>query len=89
MAKYILTNKVVDDISKIWNYTLEKWSEYQADKYYQMLLENINDVAYNPDFGKDYSGVIEDLLGFRAGRHIIFYSKIDIDKILIVRIIHE
>ena len=40
MAKYKLTNKAVDDLTQIWNYTLDKWSESQADKYYYMLLDN-------------------------------------------------
>ena len=50
MAKYILTNKAVDDLSEIWNYTLRKLSENQADKYYKALLESIIDIANNPDF---------------------------------------
>jgi len=49
MAKYKLTNKAVDDLTKIWNYTFDKWSENQADKYYLMLLENCNEVACNPE----------------------------------------
>lgn len=89
MAKYILTNKAVDDLSEIWNYTLRKLSENQADKYYKALLESIIDIANNPDFGKNYSVIIEDLLGIRFGRHIVFYRKIDIDKLLIIRILHE
>ena len=35
MAKHKLTNKAVEDLTEIWNYTYDKWSEYQADKYYQ------------------------------------------------------
>ena len=31
MAKFIITNKAVEDLSKIWNYTYEFWSENQAD----------------------------------------------------------
>jgi toxin ParE1/3/4 len=89
MAKYLLTNKAVEDLSQIWNYTFDNWSERQADNYYQMLIDNFNEIAINPDFGKNYSGVIEDLLGVRAGRHIIFYQKIDGDNILIIRILHE
>ncbi len=89
MAKYKLTNKAVDDLTHIWNYTIDRWSENQADKYYQLLLDNFNDVANNPDLGKNYSGVIENLLGFRAGRHIIFYRKIEEDEIEIIRILHE
>ncbi len=34
MANYILTNKAVDDLSSIWNYTFDFWSEQQADIYY-------------------------------------------------------
>lgn len=89
MAKYRLTNKAVDDLAQIWTYTLHRWSENQADKYYQMLLDNFNDITNNPDLRKNYSGVFESLLGFKAGRHIIFYRKIDDNEIEIIRILHE
>jgi Plasmid stabilization system protein len=89
MAKYKLTNKAVDDLTQIWNYTIDRWSENQADKYYQLLIDNFNDVANSPDLEKNYSGVIENLLGFRAGQHIIFYRKIEEDEIEIIRILHE
>lgn len=34
MNSYVLTNKAVEDLSSIWNYTAEEWSEVQADRYY-------------------------------------------------------
>ena len=34
MARYKLTNKAVEDLAQIWNYTFNKWSENQADTYY-------------------------------------------------------
>lgn len=89
MAKYRFTNKAVSDLTEIWNYTLDKWSENQADRYYHMLIENCKEVACNPDLGKGYSNVTENLLGFKAGRHIIFYSKIDKNEVEIIRILHE
>ena len=39
MGEYFLTQKAVEDLSVIWNSTVEEWSESQADKYYYMLLE--------------------------------------------------
>lgn len=51
MAKFKLTNKAVDDLTQIWNYTSHKWSETQADKYYQMLIDNFNEVANYPEIG--------------------------------------
>jgi toxin ParE1/3/4 len=89
MARYIITNKAVIDLSNKWNYTYSKWSEDQADKYYQMLLDTCVQIADNPDLGKDYSIVIDRLLGFRAGRHIFFYHSIEGDEIEVVRVLHE
>jgi len=89
MAKYKFTNKAIYDLTQIWNYTLIKWSEDQADKYYNMLLENCKEVASNPDLGKSYSGVTKTLLGFKAGRHIIFYRMIEDNEVEITRILHE
>ena len=89
MAKYRLTQKAVADLADIWNYTYDKWSENQADKYYQLLIDTFDQIADNPELGEDYSIVIEDLSGFRAGRHIIFYRNVEGDKIEVVRILHE
>jgi toxin ParE1/3/4 len=89
MAGYKFTNKAVDDLSQIWNYTVNEWSENQADIYYKMLLENCNELAHNPDSGKKYSEITENLLGFKAGSHIIFYRRIEGNEIEITRILHE
>ncbi|MFN2395998.1 MAG: type II toxin-antitoxin system RelE/ParE family toxin [Bacteroidales bacterium] len=89
MAKYRLTNRAVSDLRQIWNYTFDKWSENQADRYYKMLIDNFDELAINPNLGKDYHMVAESLLGFKAGRHIIFYHRIDNHEIEIVRILHE
>ena len=89
MASYKLTNKAVEDLTQIWNYTFDKWSENQADKYYLMLLENCNEIALNPGSGKKYSVIAEDLLVFKAGRHIIFYRKMEENVVEITRILHE
>lgn len=89
MAKYYLTNKAVEDLTKIWNYTIGKWSEKQADKYYRMLIANCQEIAVDPELGKNYDGIAPTLYGIRTVRHIIFYRKISINEIEITRILHE
>ncbi len=89
MAEYKLTNKAVADLNSIWNYTADNWSEYQADKYYNMLIDSFRDIANNPGLGKNYYGISSGLFGLKANRHIIFYRK-SLDKpIEITRILHE
>ena len=89
MAKYKLTNKAVEDLSKIWNYTLEVWSEKQADKYYDGLISNCHEIAKNPNLGKTYDGFSQQLLGMKVNRHIIFYRSLNENYIEITRILHE
>ena len=89
MAEYKLTNKAVEDLSKIWDYTFEVWSEQQADKYYDGLVSNCQEIAENPDFGKNYEGISKQLLGVEANRHIIFYRTLNENYVEITRILHE
>lgn len=89
MTKYYLTNKAVDDLTSIWNYTILNWSEQQADKYYGILIDTFHEIAKNPGLGKIYQGIIPTLFGLRAKRHIIFYRIISITEIEITRILHE
>ena len=89
MADYKLTNKAVVDLNSIWDYTADYWSEYQADKYYNMLIDTCQDIENNPDLGKNYDGISVDLYGFMANRHIIFYRKSADKPIEITRILHE
>tara|TARA_R110002124_G_scaffold283215_1_gene458969 strand:- start:2786 stop:3085 length:300 start_codon:yes stop_codon:yes gene_type:complete len=89
MAEYKLTNKAVEDLSKIWDYTLDIWSEKQADKYYDGLISNCQEIAENPDLGKNYEGISERLLGMKANQHIIFYRTVNENYVEITRILHE
>jgi len=89
MAEFKLTNKAVEDLSKIWDYTFEVWSERQADKYYESLISYCQEIANNPDLGKNYNGITQNLLGMKTSRHIIFYRTINENYVEITRILHE
>jgi toxin ParE1/3/4 len=89
MANYLLTNKAVMDLSNIWNFTFETWSEKQGDKYYTMLLDTCTELADKPRLGKKYDEVFPNLLGYAAYQHIIFYTVTSEKEIEIVRILHS
>ena len=89
MAKFYLLNRAVEDISKIWNYTFDEWSEKHADKYYHFLIDSCMELAENPRIGKSYDQIVSGLLGFKFGEHIIFYFIIDNQEIEIIRILHS
>ena len=90
MAKYRLTNQAVADLGGIWNYTADEWSEYQADTYYEMLIDTCDKIAAHPNwFGKKYDEIRKGLLGCKTRRHIIFYMIDPKGDIIVIRILHE
>ena len=89
MCDFKLTNKAVNDLSAIWNYTFELWSENQADKYYKELINNCRNIAKDPNLGKNYEGVSKQLFGMKANQHIVFYRILSGSEVEIIRILHE
>ena len=89
MAKFHLTNKAVEDLDSIWLYTLETWSEDQADFYYRVLVKACQDIADRPTYlDKEYNEIMPGLFGHHIYKHLIFYLLVD-DGVEIIRILHE
>ena len=88
MAKFSFTNKALDDLIKIWDYTIETWSENQAEKYYNLIMASCMDLANNPQLGKSYDIISKNMLGYKCGEHIIFYQEIVKNEIEITRVLH-
>ena len=88
MAKFSFTNRALDDLIEIWDYTVEQWSENQAQTYYNLIMASYLDLANNPQLGKSYNIVSQNLLGYKCGEHIIFYQEIIKNEIEIARVLH-
>jgi toxin ParE1/3/4 len=88
MAKVYLTKKAVEDLEEIWDYTVETWSENQAEIYYSLLIDSCQELANKPNLGKSYEVVEKNVLGFKSGQHIIFYRIVTEIEIEVVRILH-
>ena len=88
MSDYKLTNKAVEDLTEIWDYTIENWSEEQAEKYYLALISSFDDIAKNPRLGRRYTEISNEIYGFICERHIVFYLEDSDGCIEIVRILH-
>ena len=88
MAKFYFTNKAIEDLGDIWNYTVETWSENQAEIYYSFLIDSCQELANKPNQGKSYEVVERNILGFKTGQHVIFYRIVTEKEIEVVRILH-
>jgi len=88
--RYKLTREAVNDLELIWLYTLETWSVDQADRYFNLIMSEIEFLAENPGYGKDYTHVRKGYLRSRVKSHFIFY-KINTtqNELEIIRILHQ
>lgn len=90
MPKVRYSNKAVEDLTSIWEYTFSEWSENQADEYYEMLISACNRLL-NPSIisSRLYCEIADGLLGVKAGHHLIFYNILNNDDVMMIRIQHE
>lgn len=87
---YKISNEAENDLENIWLYTFENWSKGQADRYYNLILDEIEYIAESPEAGKDYSHVRKGYLRSKVKSHFIFY-KINKNENLIeiIRVLHQ
>ena len=89
MAKLNLRQSALNDLTGIWEYTFDRWSRDQANKYYETLRHACLKIAQNPEIGKEYHSIKAGLKGYRINKHIIFYQEGSSKSIDILRILHE
>ena len=88
--KFEISEKAFEDIEKIWLYTAETWSVEQADRYYNLIFDEIDYITRNPLSGKDYSQIRKNYRCSKVKSHLIFYKQRKLDKIVeIIRILHQ
>ena len=88
MNKYRISKLTILDLEKIWVYTLEKWSKDQADRYRDLLIDEIKYLADNFEIGKNVNYIKKGYKVSKVKSHLIFYIKAD-NIIEIVRILHQ
>jgi toxin ParE1/3/4 len=88
--KYKISEKALNDIENIWLYTVEIWSVQQADRYYNLIFDEIEFIVENPLSGKNYNHIRKNYRCSKVKSHLIFYKYKNESKIIeIIRILHQ
>jgi len=84
-----ISSEAYSDLEKIWIYTAIKWSKEQADRYYSLIIDEIDFLRLIYNTGKSTEFIRADYRVSFVKSHIIFY-KISVDqKLEIIRILHQ
>ena len=85
---YVFSKQAVIDLEEIWLYTVDKWSVAQADRYYLLIIDEIDYNCKNINSGKPMGNVRKGYRATKVKSHLIFYRIVD-DTVEIIRILHE
>lgn len=87
---FVISKEAGNDLENIWLFTFKNWSIEQADRYFNLIMNEIEYIALHPKSGKDYNGVRKGYYRSRIKSHIIFY-KINNkrNEIEVIRILHQ
>lgn len=87
--KYRISKQAINDLNDIWSYTFQKWSKEQADRYYDLIIGEIEFIADNFMTGKSAEQTRKNYRITKVKSHLIFYRKAENDIVEIVRILHQ
>jgi toxin ParE1/3/4 len=89
MAGFKLTNAAVTDLQEIWIYTCRNWSVEQADRYYNLIMDEIEFLSLNPLSGRSVDFIKEGYYASKVKSHLVFYRAISNGEIEVIRILHQ
>jgi len=89
MPEYIISEKALEDINNIWIYTAENWSVELADRYYNLIIDEIEYTVDNLDMARDFGKIRKSYRYSKVKSHLIFFKKDRANEIEVVRILHE
>lgn len=85
---YIISKNAISDIEDIWRYTVKKWSADQANRYYQLIFDEINFICSKPESGKQIDHIRAGYRMSKVKSHLLFYRVVN-NTVEVVRILHE
>lgn len=88
-SKYRISKQAIKDLNDIWVYTFNKWDIEQADRYYDLIIGEIEFIADNFLTGKSAEQTRENYRVTKIKSHLIFYRKVENETVEIVRILHQ
>lgn len=87
---YKISVKASEDIENIWLYTFVNWLLEQADRYVNLIFDEIEYLCNNRMSGKDFGHVRKDYRYSKVKSHLIFYRFTKKQsETEIIRILHQ
>ena len=87
MRLYDITSETEDDLTSVWLYSEDQWSEAQANKYIRQLYECFDAVVDGRKHIRDLTDIYPDLKSCSCQQHHIFF--LAKERPIIVAVLHQ
>ena len=86
--KWALTPRARRDLEDIWKYSAARWGLDQADDYVRALISVVRRIAKDPPSAKACDDIRKGYRRRPSGSHMLFV-RIEVDQLVVVRILHQ
>jgi toxin ParE1/3/4 len=87
--KFKISQRALQDLNDIWLYTYTNWSIIQADRYYNIILDEIEFLSQEIYNGKSRDYIKIGYRSVNIKSHIVFYKISNENVLEVVRILHK
>ena len=88
ITRYRISEAAINDLDGIWEYTFFRWTIEQADRYHNLIMNEIEFIAENISCGKPMNHIKDAYLVSYVKSHTIFFKRKE-GVVEIVRILHQ
>ena len=85
---FVLSPRARSDLAGIWDFSVIRWGQDQAEKYVRDVQRDILFVAADPRCGRSAENVRAGYFKYPTGSHVLFY-RLTSQGIDVVRILHS
>jgi len=87
-TKYRISEKAIEDLDEIWEFTFINWSKDQADRYHKLIMNEIDFIAENKTSGKSMDHIKEGYRVTFVKSHMVYFKRNE-GIVEVIRILHQ
>ena len=88
MPGYILSPRALADLDDIWDYSVQRWGEGQAETYVGNIRTALDNLVEHPQRRRACNDIRSGYFKVAVGSHVIFYRVAD-TSLDVKRILHQ
>lgn len=88
MREVRLSPRAVVDLDAIWDFTISRWDEDQAERYIRAIIDACDRLAAGTLPGQDAGHIRAGYRKCPVGAHVVFYRETPA-SLEVIRILHE